>query len=192
MGAEGPASIDAIAALVQARAPASPADRLRAAIELGRRLSETGDALIERYVAEARRRTLMRRDRRAVRHQQAGGPETLRRHSRRTGRVARALDPGRAATAHGGDDADEGSAMPRNPAPPAPCGRGSIHGGAPVGRADAGIKALTAPPQGSTFPVKRHSSIPMSTPGRVRLQTPPGTSLVPLRPRAGPPTTGRS
>lgn len=44
-----------LAALVQAHAAArTPADRLRAAIRLGRQLSETGDALIERFVAEAR------------------------------------------------------------------------------------------------------------------------------------------
>ncbi len=44
-----------LAALVQAHAAAgTPADRLRAAIGLGRQLSETGDALIERFVAEAR------------------------------------------------------------------------------------------------------------------------------------------
>jgi len=47
--------VDALAALVEAHtAEGTPADRLRAAIGLGRQLNETGDALIERFVADAR------------------------------------------------------------------------------------------------------------------------------------------
>jgi hypothetical protein len=46
--------VDELAALVERRAPASPADRLRLAIELGRELSDTGDALVERFVERAR------------------------------------------------------------------------------------------------------------------------------------------
>jgi hypothetical protein len=48
-------NIDVLAALVQAQtSEGTPADRLRAAIGLGRQLSETGDALIERFVVDAR------------------------------------------------------------------------------------------------------------------------------------------
>src|SRR5215208_1213398 len=48
-------SVDELAEVVQARTrDEPPAARLRIAIELGRELSETGDALIERFVAEAR------------------------------------------------------------------------------------------------------------------------------------------
>jgi hypothetical protein len=46
-------SVDELAELVRAREQL-PATRLRFAIGLGRELSETGDALIERFVAEAR------------------------------------------------------------------------------------------------------------------------------------------
>jgi hypothetical protein len=46
--------VDELAAAVEAGAPESPAERLRFAIEVGRGLSETGDALIERVVGEAR------------------------------------------------------------------------------------------------------------------------------------------
>ena len=47
--------IDELVATVDANASEAPAERLRGAIELGRELSQTGDALIERFVAEARR-----------------------------------------------------------------------------------------------------------------------------------------
>jgi Clp amino terminal domain, pathogenicity island component len=48
-------SVDELAELVRARTREQlPAARLRIAIELGRELSDTGDALIERFVAEAR------------------------------------------------------------------------------------------------------------------------------------------
>ena len=48
-------SVDELAELVRARASDQlPATRLRIAIELGRELSDTGDGLIERFVAEAR------------------------------------------------------------------------------------------------------------------------------------------
>jgi ClpA/ClpB-like protein len=48
-------TIDELAAIVEARAGEStPATRLGAAIELGRELSDLGDALIGRHVAEAR------------------------------------------------------------------------------------------------------------------------------------------
>ncbi len=48
-------SVDKLAELVQARTRDQlPALRLRIAIELGRELSDTGDALIARFVAEAR------------------------------------------------------------------------------------------------------------------------------------------
>ena len=48
-------SVDDLAELVQARGREQlPAARLGIAIELGRELSDTGDALIERFVAEAR------------------------------------------------------------------------------------------------------------------------------------------
>src|SRR5215217_7465330 len=48
-------SVDELAELVQARTRDQPrAARLRIAIELGRELSETGDALIACFVAEAR------------------------------------------------------------------------------------------------------------------------------------------
>jgi hypothetical protein len=47
--------VDELVAIVDAGAPEAAADRLRAAIELGRQLSETGDALPERFVADARR-----------------------------------------------------------------------------------------------------------------------------------------
>lgn len=46
--------VDELAAAVEAGAAESPGERLRLAIEFGRRLSETGDALIERFVGEAR------------------------------------------------------------------------------------------------------------------------------------------
>jgi hypothetical protein len=47
--------IDELVAMVDAGASEAPAERLRRAIGLGRELSQTGDALIERFVAEARR-----------------------------------------------------------------------------------------------------------------------------------------
>src|SRR5215217_4453608 len=48
-------SVDELAELVRARTRDQlPAARLGIAIELGRELSDTGDALIERFVAEAR------------------------------------------------------------------------------------------------------------------------------------------
>jgi hypothetical protein len=47
--------IDELVGMVEADASEAPADRLRRAIELGRALSQTGDALIERFVADARR-----------------------------------------------------------------------------------------------------------------------------------------
>jgi hypothetical protein len=47
--------IDGLVAIVDAGASEAPAERLRGAIELGRELSHAGDALIERFVAEARR-----------------------------------------------------------------------------------------------------------------------------------------
>jgi hypothetical protein len=46
-------SVDALAAELE-RASAEPAARLRAAIAAGRELSDAGDALVERFVAEAR------------------------------------------------------------------------------------------------------------------------------------------
>src|SRR5918995_1784768 len=46
-------SLDELTGLVRGR-EAQPPARLRLAIALGRELSETGDALIERFVAEAR------------------------------------------------------------------------------------------------------------------------------------------
>jgi hypothetical protein len=50
-----PPTIEQLARLVHARAPENSADaRLRAAIGLGRELTDTGDALVERFVAEAR------------------------------------------------------------------------------------------------------------------------------------------
>ena len=50
-----PPTLDALAALAEARASdPSPAARLGAAIELGRDLTDLGDALIGRFVAEAR------------------------------------------------------------------------------------------------------------------------------------------
>jgi hypothetical protein len=48
-------AIGELVAMVEAAASEAPADRLRDAIDLGRELSETGDALIERFVADARR-----------------------------------------------------------------------------------------------------------------------------------------
>jgi ATP-dependent Clp protease ATP-binding subunit ClpA len=55
MGAERTPSVDELAAIVEARAGGGdPAARLRAAVELGRVLTETGDALVERFVSEAR------------------------------------------------------------------------------------------------------------------------------------------
>jgi GNAT superfamily N-acetyltransferase len=53
MSDRGLASVDELAALVRGREQ-EPAERLRVAIALGRELSDTGDALIERFVAEAR------------------------------------------------------------------------------------------------------------------------------------------
>src|SRR5919108_396645 len=48
-------SIDELVSLVESRGPApSPAARLQTAIELGRDLSDLGDALIGRFVAQAR------------------------------------------------------------------------------------------------------------------------------------------
>jgi hypothetical protein len=48
-------AVDELAAIVEARVTErQPADRLRAAIELSRELAESSDALIERYVGEAR------------------------------------------------------------------------------------------------------------------------------------------
>src|SRR5215212_9080454 len=47
------ASVDELAAMVRGREE-QPSARLRVAIALGRELSDTGDALIERFVAEAR------------------------------------------------------------------------------------------------------------------------------------------
>jgi len=48
-----PASVDDLVRLVRSREQ-QPSERLRLAIALGRQLSETGDELIERFVAEAR------------------------------------------------------------------------------------------------------------------------------------------
>jgi hypothetical protein len=54
-----PLTIDDLAAVVAARAgDSSPATRLGAAIELGRELTDLGDALIGRHVAEARAASL--------------------------------------------------------------------------------------------------------------------------------------
>src|ERR671931_778287 len=47
-------SPDELATLVKARAGQEPAARLHVAIEIDRELSEAGDAVIERFVAEAR------------------------------------------------------------------------------------------------------------------------------------------
>ena len=47
-------SVDELAAIVDARAEQLPAARLRLAIELGRELTDTSDALIGRFVAQAR------------------------------------------------------------------------------------------------------------------------------------------
>jgi hypothetical protein len=47
--------IDELVALVDPGASEAPAERLRGAIELARELSQTRDALIERFVADARR-----------------------------------------------------------------------------------------------------------------------------------------
>ena len=47
-------TIDALAALVEQRATEQPAARLSAAIDVGRELTELSDALIGRFVAEAR------------------------------------------------------------------------------------------------------------------------------------------
>ena len=46
-------SVEALAAELE-RASAEPSARLRAAIAAGRELSDAGDALVERFVAEAR------------------------------------------------------------------------------------------------------------------------------------------
>lgn len=55
MEGDRPPTLDELAALAEARAgEPSPAARLRAAIELGRDLTDLGDALIGRFVAEAR------------------------------------------------------------------------------------------------------------------------------------------
>lgn len=55
MDPDHPLTIDDLAAIVAARAGEStPATRLGAAVELGRELSDLGDALIGRHVAEAR------------------------------------------------------------------------------------------------------------------------------------------
>src|SRR5688572_20887504 len=53
MSEQEPASVDELAELVRRREEL-PSARLRVAIALGRELSDTGDALIERFVAEAR------------------------------------------------------------------------------------------------------------------------------------------
>src|SRR5215210_44827 len=46
--------VDELASVVEMRVSESPGDRLRLAIEFGRGLSDTGDALIERFVGQAR------------------------------------------------------------------------------------------------------------------------------------------
>ena len=53
MSEQGSASVDELAGLVRGREE-SPSGRLQVAIALGRELSDTGDALIERFVADAR------------------------------------------------------------------------------------------------------------------------------------------
>src|SRR5919108_310840 len=55
------ATVEELTELVRGREE-EPSARLRLAIALGRRLSDTGDALIERFVAEARAAELGHRD----------------------------------------------------------------------------------------------------------------------------------
>jgi hypothetical protein len=47
-------TFDELAARIEAEAETAP-DRLRSAIELSRQLAETGDAVVERFVSDARR-----------------------------------------------------------------------------------------------------------------------------------------
>lgn len=55
MASDRPPTAEQLAALVHARTPEGSADaRLRAAVALGRELTDSGDALVERFVAEAR------------------------------------------------------------------------------------------------------------------------------------------